>query len=252
MWGNERRLDDYLRGRLKRALDELAAIDPDTVLSENVDVVVAMLLGKHLPVAISVDWDGATRTPVAEVTTQVRDQFRHDEIYTVPASKVVVSAPVTGTTEMLDYQASTFSISGKHGKISGANVVIENPDIATWSATINNPEADWDVAIMGDRNTARAVSASLDRFMGPALEDGGRNVGGVDNTVGAEAFAEAMTTTDAAARCALFETAQTSMLERVDLVPLVAAVQSTATSGNVTVKAFGGSIDHSTLRIVSE
>lgn len=125
MWGNERRLDDYLRGRLKRALDELAAIDPDTVLSENVDVVVAMLLGKHLPVAISVDWDGATRTPVAEVTTQVRDQFRHDEIYTVPASKVVVSAPVTGTTEMLDYQASTFSISGKHGKISGANVVIE-------------------------------------------------------------------------------------------------------------------------------
>src|SRR5690606_25109581 len=107
-------------------------------------------------------------------------------------------------------------------------------------------------AIMGDRNTARAVSASLDRFMGPALEDGGRNMGGVDNTVGAEAFAEAMTTTDAAARCDLFETAQTSMLERVDLVPLVAAVQSTVTSGNVTVKAFGGSIDHSTLRIVSE
>ncbi len=28
MWGSERRLDDYLRGRLQRALDELAGIDP--------------------------------------------------------------------------------------------------------------------------------------------------------------------------------------------------------------------------------
>ena len=125
MWGSEQRLDDYLRGRLKRALDELARIDPDVILSENVDVVVASLLGKHMPTEIEVDWDGATRTPVTEVTTQVRDQFDRDEIYTVPASKVVVSFPISGTTEMLDYQASTFSLSGKYGKISGGNVVVE-------------------------------------------------------------------------------------------------------------------------------
>jgi hypothetical protein len=93
VWGNERRLDDYLRGRLKRALDELAGIDPDLILTENVDVVVASLLGKHMPTEIKIDWDGATRTPVTEVTTQVRDQFVRDEIYAVPASKVVVSFP---------------------------------------------------------------------------------------------------------------------------------------------------------------
>jgi hypothetical protein len=52
----------------------------------------------------------------------------------VPASKVVVSFPISGTTEMLDYQASTFSLSGKFGKISGSNVIVEvlertlNPD----------------------------------------------------------------------------------------------------------------------------
>jgi hypothetical protein len=62
---------------------------------------------------------------VTEVTTQVRDQFDRDEIYTVPASKVVVSIPISGTTEMLDYQASTFSISGKDGKISGGSVIVE-------------------------------------------------------------------------------------------------------------------------------
>ena len=125
MWGAEQRLDDYLRGRLQRALDELAGIGPDVVLSENTEVIVAALLEKHMPTAIEVDWGGATRTPVTEVTTQVRDQFDRDEIYTVPASKLVISIPIVGTTEMLDYQASTFSMGGKYGKVSGGSVVVE-------------------------------------------------------------------------------------------------------------------------------
>jgi hypothetical protein len=109
VWGSEWRLDDYLRRRLEGALDDLARIDPDVILTENVDVLVAGLLGKHMPAEITVDWDGPTRTPVTGVTTQVRDEFHRDEIYTVPASKVVVTFPISGTTEMLDYQASTFS-----------------------------------------------------------------------------------------------------------------------------------------------
>ena len=125
MWGAEQRLDDYLRGRLNRALAELSGIDPDVILSENVDVVVAVLLEKHMPTEIRIDWDGATRTPVKEVTTQARDQFDRDENYTVPASKVVVSIPISGTTEMLDYQASKFSLSGKGEKISDGSVIVE-------------------------------------------------------------------------------------------------------------------------------
>ncbi|HEX5089627.1 MAG TPA: hypothetical protein VFV89_17600 [Nocardioides sp.] len=118
-------MDDYLRGRLEDALGELARIEPDVLLAENADVTVAGLLQKHMPDEIKVDWAGATRTPVTEVTTQFRDQFDREEIYTVPASKVVVSFPVSGTTEMLDYQASTFSMGGKYGKISGGSVVVE-------------------------------------------------------------------------------------------------------------------------------
>lgn len=121
----ERRLDDYLRDRLRRALEELAGLDPDLILSENVDVVVASLLNKHMPVPIKVDWDGATRTPVTEVTTQVRDQFGRGQVYTVPAGKVVVSYPTSGTTEMLNYQASTFRLGGTHGVVSSGYVVVE-------------------------------------------------------------------------------------------------------------------------------
>ena len=125
MWSSERQLEDYLRSRLMRALEDLARLDPDTLLSENADVLVAALLGKHLPKEIAVDWSGPTRSPVSEVTTQVRDSFDRDEVYMVPASKVVVSFPVTGTTEMLDYRASTFSMSPEYGKVTDGAVVVE-------------------------------------------------------------------------------------------------------------------------------
>jgi hypothetical protein len=120
-----RRLSDYLDRRLERALDELARIDPDELLVENTDVLVAALLEQHMPTEIAVDWDQPTRTPVTEVTTDVRDQFYRDEMHTVPASKVVVSFPVSGTTEMLDYQASRFSLGGEYGRISSGHVVVE-------------------------------------------------------------------------------------------------------------------------------
>lgn len=125
MWGSEQRLDDFLRGRLQQALDELASIDPDVILSENGEVVVAVLLERHMPTEIEIDWGAASRTPISEVTTQVRDQFDRDKVYTVPASKLVVSCPILGTTEMLNYQASTFSVGGKYGVISGGSVVVE-------------------------------------------------------------------------------------------------------------------------------
>lgn len=52
---NPRSVDDYLRQRLQRAIDELNGIDPDAILDENSDVLVASLMSKHLPTKISID-----------------------------------------------------------------------------------------------------------------------------------------------------------------------------------------------------
>jgi len=41
------------------------------------------------------------------------------------ASKVVISFPVSGSTEMLGYQASTFSISGSYATVSAGSDVVE-------------------------------------------------------------------------------------------------------------------------------
>ena len=78
-----------------------------------------------MPEEIVVHWDAATRSPVTEVSAQVRDQFDPDRVYTFPASKIVVSFPVSGSVEMLAYQASTFSMSPTRGTVTGGSVVVE-------------------------------------------------------------------------------------------------------------------------------
>lgn len=47
-----------------------------------------------------------------ETTTQVRDRFEPDSTYAAPASKMVVKFPLSGSAELVDYQASTFFLSG--------------------------------------------------------------------------------------------------------------------------------------------
>lgn len=125
MWGTEGRLEDYLRERLRRALDDLAGMAPDDLLSENVDLIVTALLDKHIPTEVVVDWDAATRSVATEVSTRVRDQFDRDRIYTVPASKIVVSFPVTGNIEMLDYEASSSRLTQRLGKTTRGSIVLE-------------------------------------------------------------------------------------------------------------------------------
>ncbi|MBC7271557.1 MAG: hypothetical protein H5T76_23080 [Streptomyces sp.] len=100
------RLDGYLRKHLKDAHAELGRLDPDVLLSENVDVLIEVLVSKHLPTEINVDWDGVTSTGIDEVTIKVRDQFGRDRIYDAPASKTTLRFPASGSLEMLRYPAS--------------------------------------------------------------------------------------------------------------------------------------------------
>lgn len=175
MWGNERRLDDFLRGCLKRALDELAGVDADVVLSENVDVVIESLASNHLPTEITVDWDGAARTPVSEVTTQMRDGFHRDEVYTVAASKVVVTFPIYGTTEMLNYQASTSSLSGKYGKVSGGFVIVEiverTLDAESVRRQVDQVKQDVEKRIEWANSDLAAFRSTAEQAIRNALED---------------------------------------------------------------------------------
>ncbi len=133
---------------------------------------------------------------------------------------------------------------------AGASVDLTNTDNATWATTINTPSAGWDLTIMGDINAVQVISASLDRVMGTSLEEGGRSIGAADNAEGAAALAEGLATSDTDAQCAAFRTAQESMLERDDVVPLAGVILTTVTGPDVSIRAFGDYVDPSTLRLV--
>ncbi|WP_426247548.1 ABC transporter substrate-binding protein [Nocardioides sp. LHG3406-4] len=132
---------------------------------------------------------------------------------------------------------------------AGADVKLDTVDNATWASTINDPSGDWDLTIQGDLNSLKVISASLDRVMGPAIEDGGRNIPGNDNAEGAEALKKALSTVDPDEQCAAYQTAQKTMLERDDVVPMAGITWLLISSGDVTLRAPNDTIDYTTLRI---
>ncbi|PRZ41185.1 peptide/nickel transport system substrate-binding protein [Antricoccus suffuscus] len=134
---------------------------------------------------------------------------------------------------------------------AGAKVDLKKTDNATWATETQKPGGDWDITIMGDINAAKLISSSLDRVMGPSIEQGGRNIGANNNPDGAAALKAALATTDKTQQCKDYQTAQKTMLERDDVVPLGGIVWNTTSQPDVVVKAPGGTLNYTTTRIVS-
>lgn len=135
---------------------------------------------------------------------------------------------------------------------AGAGVDLSMADNATFWSTLANGESDWDMVFIGDANTVQVISASLDRVTGPSVEEGGRNYSGSSNPDGEAALAAGLSEIDEDVRCDAFQTAQESLFERDDVVPLVGGTTTTVTSPNVTVRAFGDYLDYATVRVIAE
>jgi len=133
---------------------------------------------------------------------------------------------------------------------AGANVDITKVDNSTYWTTMAAGGDDWDVTFIGDQNAAQAISASLDRSIGLAVEDNGRNFSGSVNPEGEAALDAGLATADREERCELFMTAQKSLFDRHDVVPLVGGSTVTITSAKATARQFGEDVDAATLRLV--
>jgi peptide/nickel transport system substrate-binding protein len=133
---------------------------------------------------------------------------------------------------------------------AGAQVQMNKVDNATFWSTIAEGGSDWDLVFLGDLNSVGSISASLDRVIGPAVEVGGRNYSASVNPEGEAALSEGLSTTDPAARCAAFETAQRTLFQRSDVVPLAGNPTTYITSPRVVVSTFGDYVDLATLRVI--
>ncbi|MET9259529.1 ABC transporter substrate-binding protein [Amycolatopsis sp. NPDC004079] len=133
---------------------------------------------------------------------------------------------------------------------AGATVNLKKIDNATWATTIQQPEADWDMTLMGDVNAASLTSISLSKVIGPGYQSGGINLTASDNPEGLAALAAGRAATDPQQRCAHYQAAQKSVLDRQDVVPLAGVALSLVTAPDVTVATPGHSIrNYFTLRV---
>ena len=132
---------------------------------------------------------------------------------------------------------------------AGAVMALNKVDNATFQSTIATEGADWDMALVGLTNPIGALSASLDRVIGTPLEDGGRNYIAGSNPKGEAALTAALATVDKDNRCAAYQDAQESILERDDVVPLASDTIIFIGTSDVTIRVFGDSIDFATLRL---
>lgn len=165
------------------------------------------------------------------------------------------AASVLGGASIRLVQSTAFGDAGAGGEYiqqalteAGASVELTSTDNATWATTINTPGSGWDMTIMGDINAVQTISASLERVMGTSIAEGGRSIGAADNVEGAAALAEGLATADPDEQCAAFQTAQETMLERDDVVPLAGLITTMVTGPGVTVRAFGDYLDPATFR----
>lgn len=76
-----------------------------------------------MPEPIVVDWNSPSRTEITDTTISTHDPFDRGLI-AVPGDTMTVSYPVTGSTHMLQYRASTFSLSPQYGEVKNDRVEV--------------------------------------------------------------------------------------------------------------------------------
>lgn len=132
---------------------------------------------------------------------------------------------------------------------AGADVALSSLDNANWSGLTSKGGTEWDINVQADNNLMGTLPASLLRVMGPASESGGRNKTGALNEEGYAALGTGMNEVDTDKKCAAFQDAQASFLERVDAVPLSTLPINVITAKGFSIRAFGDYLDPATLRI---
>lgn len=119
-------LGELLGRSARAAFGELERLDPDILLSENIDVLVHGLLARHMPEPVSVDWAAVSRTPIEEVMIERNvNDFGMLRRFRVAGSRMTISWPLTGTAELLRGRASQSFLAPDRGAIKADKIQLE-------------------------------------------------------------------------------------------------------------------------------
>ncbi|EMY35797.1 peptide ABC transporter substrate-binding protein [Arthrobacter crystallopoietes BAB-32] len=134
-------------------------------------------------------------------------------------------------------------------RAAGAEVTLENLDVGGWIGTVFGEPSGWDLTVYADLNFMGTMSNPLNSMVGPAIEEGGGNIGAIGNTEAAGALAEFRAAPDEASRCAALQDAMNSIIANADAIPLANDPRLMVAADGFSVVSLGGALDDQHYRI---
>jgi peptide/nickel transport system substrate-binding protein len=134
-------------------------------------------------------------------------------------------------------------------RAAGAQVTIQNTDVGSWIGTVFGEPDAWDLTLFADLNFLGSLTSPLGSFVGPTIQEGGGNVGGVTNDTADAAFAAALTAPSPEERCGYLNSAVSALVDDVDALPLINDAFIYVQRPGFTVQMRGGSLDDPIFRI---
>jgi len=134
-------------------------------------------------------------------------------------------------------------------RAGGATVEVSALDPADWQSQMRGEPEKWDLAVNAT-SVANPLSQAIATYVGPTAANGGRNIAGVDNAEGYAFLQEGLAAADPEAQCEAFGNAQRTILEHVDVVPLVTDTHYVIAREGYASTVFSNNWDISSMRII--
>jgi ABC-type transport system substrate-binding protein len=134
-------------------------------------------------------------------------------------------------------------------RAAGATVEVSAPDPADWSAQMRTQPETWDVALAAENAETGLIHTTIARYLGPTYAEGGTNVAYSDNPEGVAFYEAGMNAEDPQTQCENFLAAQETILERVDMMPLITDTHRYVAREGFATYVLSGYWDISALRI---
>jgi peptide/nickel transport system substrate-binding protein len=134
-------------------------------------------------------------------------------------------------------------------RAAGADVTLENTDVGTWISTVFGQPDAWDMTIFADLNFVGSMANPVGNFVGPAIADGGGNIGSVNNPATLAALSASESEVNPDARCELLNTAVNELIKNADTVPLLNDAFIYVQRPGFAVTMLGGSLDDPIFRV---
>jgi len=118
-------LSEVLGRDLAAARQEVDNLDPQLVLTDHEDLLVAEVCNRHVRASPVLHWAAMTRTAPTEVSLEIADTWDRGQTVHVKGTSLTITVPVEGEADLLRFRATQRYMAHVAGVVSGDRLVLE-------------------------------------------------------------------------------------------------------------------------------